>query len=150
MDVSLTLDFRNPTRRPWRELWEDNLWLMREAEAMGFCQLFVQEHFFTSDGYGPSVPIFLTALAERTQTARLGSYLYILPLHNPLALAQEIAVLDNFCGGRLDVVLGAGSEPNSLLANGGTAIMIHAKADDYKTDPSGNSGDRIACGVIEK
>jgi len=47
-----------------------------------------------------------------------------------------------------DVVLGTGSEPNSLLVNGGTSIMIHAKADDYKTDPSGNSGDRIACGVI--
>jgi Cu-Zn family superoxide dismutase len=47
-----------------------------------------------------------------------------------------------------DVVLGTGSEPNSLLANGGTSIMIHATADDYKTDPSGNSGDRIACGVI--
>jgi len=47
-----------------------------------------------------------------------------------------------------DVVLGTGSETNSLLANGGSSIMIHAKADDYKTDPSGNSGDRIACGVI--
>jgi hypothetical protein len=42
MDVSFTLDFRNPMRRPWRELWEDNLWLMREAEAMGFDQLLVQ------------------------------------------------------------------------------------------------------------
>jgi Cu-Zn family superoxide dismutase len=47
-----------------------------------------------------------------------------------------------------DVVLGNGSEANSLLANGGSSIMIHAKADDYKTDPAGNSGDRIACGAI--
>jgi superoxide dismutase, Cu-Zn family len=47
-----------------------------------------------------------------------------------------------------DVVLGTGSESNSLFANGGTSIMIHAKADDMKTDPSGNSGDRIACGAI--
>ena len=47
-----------------------------------------------------------------------------------------------------DVVLGNGSEANSLLVNGGTSIMIHAKADDMKTDPSGNSGDRIACGAI--
>ncbi|MGA7221123.1 MAG: superoxide dismutase family protein [Candidatus Sulfotelmatobacter sp.] len=39
---------------------------------------------------------------------------------------------------------------NSLFANGGTAIVIHAKADDMKTDPSGNSGDRIACGAIMK
>jgi Cu-Zn family superoxide dismutase len=38
----------------------------------------------------------------------------------------------------------------SLFANGGTALVIHAKADDMKTDPSGNAGDRIACGVITK
>ena len=49
-----------------------------------------------------------------------------------------------------DVVLGAGSEPNSLFANGGTSLMIHAKPDDMKTDPAGNAGDRIACGVITK
>jgi superoxide dismutase, Cu-Zn family len=47
-----------------------------------------------------------------------------------------------------DVTLGDG--PHSLFSNGGTAIIIHAKADDMKTDPSGNSGDRIACGVITK
>jgi Cu-Zn family superoxide dismutase len=40
--------------------------------------------------------------------------------------------------------------PHSLLSNGGAAIVVHAKADDYKTDPSGNSGDRVACGVITK
>jgi Cu-Zn family superoxide dismutase len=39
---------------------------------------------------------------------------------------------------------------NSLYANGGTALVIHAAADDMKTDPSGNAGDRIACGVIVK
>ena len=47
-----------------------------------------------------------------------------------------------------DVTLGDGAR--SLFSNGGTAIVIHAKADDMKTDPSGNSGDRIACGVITK
>ena len=45
-----------------------------------------------------------------------------------------------------DVTLGDGA--HSLFSNGGTAIVIHAKADDYKTDPSGNSGDRIACGEV--
>jgi Cu-Zn family superoxide dismutase len=43
-----------------------------------------------------------------------------------------------------------GSEPNSIFAAGGTAIMVHAAADDMKTDPSGNAGDRIACGAITK
>jgi superoxide dismutase, Cu-Zn family len=47
-----------------------------------------------------------------------------------------------------EVTLGDGA--HSLFSNGGTAIVIHAKADDYKTDPAGNSGDRIACGVITK
>jgi Cu-Zn family superoxide dismutase len=47
-----------------------------------------------------------------------------------------------------DVNLGA--DAHSLFSNGGTAIIIHAKADDMKTDPSGNSGDRIACGVVQK
>jgi superoxide dismutase, Cu-Zn family len=46
------------------------------------------------------------------------------------------------------VTLGDGQ--NSLFHEGGTALVIHAKADDLMSDPSGNSGDRIACGVIEK
>ena len=40
--------------------------------------------------------------------------------------------------------------PNSLLSNGGTAIIVHEKADDMKTDPSGGSGNRIGCGVIKQ
>jgi len=43
-----------------------------------------------------------------------------------------------------------GDGANSLFANGGTSIVIHEKADDMKTDPSGNSGARIACGTITK
>ena len=43
-----------------------------------------------------------------------------------------------------------GDGDNSVFANGGTALMIHAKADDGKSDPSGNAGDRIACGTITK
>ena len=42
-----------------------------------------------------------------------------------------------------------GDGQNSLFHEGGTALVIHAKADDLMSDPSGNSGDRIACGVIE-
>ena len=46
------------------------------------------------------------------------------------------------------VTLGDGTD--SLFHQGGTSLVIHAKADDLMSDPSGNSGDRIACGVIEK
>jgi superoxide dismutase, Cu-Zn family len=47
-----------------------------------------------------------------------------------------------------DVTWSDGS--HSIFSNGGTSLVIHAKADDEKTDPAGNSGDRIACGEITK
>lgn len=43
-----------------------------------------------------------------------------------------------------------GDGDHSIFAGGGTALMIHAKADDLKSDPAGNAGDRIACGMIVK
>lgn len=46
------------------------------------------------------------------------------------------------------VTLGDGA--NSVFSNGGTALVIHEKSDDMKSDPAGNSGARIACGVISK
>ena len=46
------------------------------------------------------------------------------------------------------VMLGDGN--NSVFANGGTSLVIHAKADDLMSDPSGNAGDRIACGTITR
>lgn len=42
------------------------------------------------------------------------------------------------------------NDSHSIFSNGGTALVIHAKSDDMKTDPAGNAGDRIACGVITK
>ena len=46
-----------------------------------------------------------------------------------------------------DITLEKG-KPNSVFQEGGTALVVHAKQDDYKSDPAGNAGDRIACGVI--
>ncbi len=43
-----------------------------------------------------------------------------------------------------------GEDSHSVFSNGGTALMIHARADDLKSDPAGNAGDRIACGAITK
>jgi len=60
---------------------------------------------------------------------------------NPKGMANSTIV---------DMRVNLGSDSHSLYSNGGTALVIHAKGDDMKTDPSGNSGDRIACGVISK
>ena len=60
---------------------------------------------------------------------------------------------DDKSGAKANFVLSGvtlGDGPDSLFHEGGTSIVIHAKPDDLMSDPSGNSGDRIACGVIEK
>ena len=48
------------------------------------------------------------------------------------------------------MMVNMGDGPNSLMVNGGTSLIVHEKADDMKTDPSGESGGRIACGTITK
>lgn len=120
MRIGITLEMRKSPHRDqaWPELWEDCLWFFEQAERLGFDSLLVQEHFFTDDGYGPSMPIFLGALAERTTSARIGSYIYVAPLHHPLALAQETAVLDQLSGGRLDVGVGIGHRVAEYAAFG--------------------------------
>ncbi|MCU1234786.1 MAG: superoxide dismutase, copper/zinc binding [Candidatus Solibacter sp.] len=50
----------------------------------------------------------------------------------------------------LDPRVNLGDGDHSVFVNGGTALVIHAKPDDMKSDPAGNAGDRIACGVITK
>ncbi|HTC34541.1 MAG TPA: superoxide dismutase family protein [Bryobacteraceae bacterium] len=50
----------------------------------------------------------------------------------------------------MDPRVNLNDDAHSLFANGGTALMIHEKADDLKSDPAGNAGKRIACGVISK
>ena len=59
--------------------------------------------------------------------------------------ADGKAVMDAFTP---HVTLGEGK--NSLFGADGTSLLVHAGADDYKSDPAGDSGDRVACGVIER
>jgi superoxide dismutase, Cu-Zn family len=70
--------------------------------------------------------------------------------HNGDLLNLEIAADGRGSASLLDASVTLGDGPASLFQPGGTAIVIHAAADDYKTDPAGNSGPRIACGVIQK
>ena len=118
MKVGFATQFRNVLGRPWRQFWEDGLWLMHEAEAMGFDGLWVQEHFFEEHGYAPSVSSFLTLLAERTSRVRIGTYVAILPLHHAGYFAQQMAVIDHLSEGRLDVQVGMGARAMEYRAFG--------------------------------
>jgi probable F420-dependent oxidoreductase len=104
------LDFRNPPqwRQPWAEVYHDNLSLAVLAERLGFESVWVSEHHLTFDGYLPSVFPVLAAIAARTQRVRLGSAVVVAPLHHPLRLAEDAAVVDLLSRGRLDLGIAPG------------------------------------------
>ena len=79
------------------------------AEALGFDSVWVNEHHFHSyGGLLPSLPVALAALSQRTTRVRLGTSVVVLPLHQPLALAEEMAMVDLLSNGRLELGIGRG------------------------------------------
>jgi alkanesulfonate monooxygenase SsuD/methylene tetrahydromethanopterin reductase-like flavin-dependent oxidoreductase (luciferase family) len=96
------------------ELYEGRLRLLATADAAGFFCYHLAEHHATPLGMAPSPGIFLAAAAQRTRRIHLGPLVYLLPLYNPLRLAEEICMLDQLSGGRLEVGVGRGISPFEL------------------------------------
>ena len=83
--------------------------LLGESEALGFDSLWANEHHF--DPYGgiiPSPPTILAALSQRTKHARLGTSIVVLPLHSPIEVAEQLAMVDLMSGGRVEFGIGRG------------------------------------------
>lgn len=82
--------------------------LAEAAEAGGLHAIWIAEHHFQGGGSCPSPPILLAACGERTRRLRLGAMVGVLPFHEPIALAEEYALLDQLSGGRLNLGVGSG------------------------------------------
>src|SRR5258705_11395294 len=83
-----------------------------EVEKLGFDQAWVTDHHL--GGYGgtlPHPPTFLAAVAQMTSRIRLGVAVAVLPLHNPLDLAESYAMAHGISDGRIDFGIGKGTEP---------------------------------------
>ena len=78
------------------------------AAEWGFERVFFAEHHGSDDRYCPSPVTVAAAVAARTKQIRLCPAALLAPLHNPLHVAEDLAVLDLLSGGRLDVIIGAG------------------------------------------
>jgi alkanesulfonate monooxygenase SsuD/methylene tetrahydromethanopterin reductase-like flavin-dependent oxidoreductase (luciferase family) len=81
---------------------------MLAAEPLGYHSVWIAEHHFNDYGLCPAPPVLASFVAARTRALRLGMGVSLLPLHHPVELAEQLAVLDVVSGGRLDVGIGRG------------------------------------------
>ena len=96
-------------------------WLeqMDAAESLGFDSFWVTEHHFRNfGGMMPSPSVMLAGAAQRTKKMRLGAAVSIIPMHNPLRIAEEFAMVDQLSGGRLNFGAGRGMHPTEYAVFG--------------------------------
>ena len=91
-----------------RDVYDSALAQMLAAEPLGYHSVWFAEHHFNDYGICPAPPVLAAFVAARTTTLRLGMGVSLLPLHHPVDLAEQLAVLDVVSGGRLDVGIGRG------------------------------------------
>ena len=110
LQFGLLWPFRNPdwARVAWDEFYRSQLDLIVESEQMGFDHAWLTEHHFLDDGYSPSLFPIGAAVAARTNRIRIGTFLLLLPLHNPVRVAEDTATLDLISAGRFDLGVGLG------------------------------------------
>ncbi len=93
------------------QLYKDILEEIEFADQNGFDTIwFAEHHFFRYGGMIPSVPVMAAAAVQRTRKVRIGSSVAVIGLNDPVRVAEEFAMLDNMCGGRLDFGIGRAFE----------------------------------------
>lgn len=97
-----------------RSQYDSRLRLIEAYDRAGFHAYHVAEHHSTPLGCSPSPSVFLSAIAQRTRSLRFGPLVYTLSLYHPLRLYEEICMLDQMSGGRLELGIGRGISPIEL------------------------------------
>ena len=118
--VGVCYDFRNPPDSGtsdqvlYAEVMEQVQWL----DKLGADLVWFTEHHFVEDGYLPSWIPVAGAMAAVTHHVRFGTDICLMPFNHPLRLAEDLAVLDNLSGGRVEVGLGMGYAPHEFRGFG--------------------------------
>ena len=109
----LRFDFRNPefAGTTMAERYEAALDMAEWADRLGFVIIVLSEHHGSDDGYLPSPLAMAAAIAARTRQARIRIAALIAPFHDPLRVAEDVAVVDLLSNGRLDLVVANGYVP---------------------------------------
>ncbi len=173
VNFGLWYDFRNPARWrvPFERLYAQTLEQIRWAESIGFDSVWLTEHHFCDDGYTPSPLVIAAAIGARTQRMRIGTNLMLMPLHDPIRLAEDAATVSLVTGGRFDLGVGLGyrelefatfrrslKHRPSLMEEGieivrrawrGERIRMHGRrfhVDDVRITPTPENAPRIFVG----
>jgi alkanesulfonate monooxygenase SsuD/methylene tetrahydromethanopterin reductase-like flavin-dependent oxidoreductase (luciferase family) len=96
---------------PLADLYRERLEYIERADQLGFWCYHKAEHHMTPLDGAPAGNMFLTAAAVRTQRIRLGALVHLLPFPHPIRLLEEICVLDQLSGGRVEMGVGRGISP---------------------------------------
>src|ERR1043166_6028858 len=108
MDFGTFLLMQSPSARTSQEIYSRGVEVAQAAEALGFRNVWLAEHHFSTYGYLPRPAQLATYLAAKTTRLRVGTAVIVVPLHHPLIVAEEIATLDLLAAGRVDIGLGRG------------------------------------------
>ena len=111
LNLGLLLAFRNPPkwRRPWEDIYEEHIRQAELAEDLGYDEVWLTEHHFWEDGWCPALLPTAAAIAARTKTIRIGTFVILLPLgKHAINVVEEATVVDIISKGRLDLGLGLG------------------------------------------
>jgi alkanesulfonate monooxygenase SsuD/methylene tetrahydromethanopterin reductase-like flavin-dependent oxidoreductase (luciferase family) len=108
MKFGIFLLLQSPDMRPSQETYAHAIEQAVLADQLGFDYVVAAEHHFSSYGFLPNPLLLIPTLAERTKQIRFSTAVVVLPLRNPIQVAEDIAMLDILTGGRVEVGFGTG------------------------------------------
>jgi hypothetical protein len=113
-----------------REVLEQALWEVDFAERRGFDSVWIAEHHFSGFGLVGAPSVYAAAIAQRTRRIRIGYAVAVVPLHQPLRLAEEIAWVDQLSEGRVMVGFGPGFSAEEFAGFGVPLEERHARLEE--------------------
>lgn len=118
--IGVSYDFRNPpdSGRSDQMLYQEIMAQVQWLDQLGADLVWFTEHHFVDDGYLPSWVPVAAAMSAVTEHVRFGTDICLAPFNHPLRLAEDLAVLDNLSGGRVEIGLGMGYAPHEFRGFG--------------------------------
>ena len=114
MQFGLFYEWPNPALRDWKTLFEEGIEEIQYSEEMGFDYCLVAEHHFSNYGNSPAPLLQALYIGQKTKRIKIATGILVLPIWDPLRLAEEVAVLDNLIDGRFICGVGRGYQPHEM------------------------------------